>query len=343
MRRAIWMVSVLSVVALGGQESEGQPSSQQEAIPVTVVAVEEREIHREISISGIVKPKEEVKLSFMFGGRVEEVAFDEGDWVGQDAVLARLDQTEIRARVTHAKIGFDKAKRDLERVRKLYKEDAVTLQQFQDATSAFEKAQADLVIARHNLTHSEIRAPFSGRIAFKFIQEWELIPLGTPAFVLVDLREVKVEVGVSDSDMGEIRHGDEGEIRVDSYRSEKFLGSVTRKAIAADPTSGTFKVEIAVENREERLLPGMIAQVKIHTRTHQGMFLPMAALSNSSEGKGILFLVDETMDRVHSKEVVIGAVLGDKVEVLEGIGWKDKVVVGGSAYLKDGDWVRIVE
>jgi RND family efflux transporter MFP subunit len=343
MRKIIWMILFSSVVALSCERSKNQPSSGPEAIPVTIVAVEERKVNRELSLSGIVKPKEEVRLSFKLGGEVKEVFFEESDWVQENAVLARLDQTEIRARVTQAEVEFDKAKRDLERIRTLHEDNVVTLAQFQDATSAFQKAQADLVIARYNLTHSEIRAPFSGRIAFKFVKAGELIPPGTPAFVLVDIREVKVEVGTSDSDIGNIQLGNEAEIQVDAYPSETFTGKVTRKAIAADLTSGTFKVEITVENRQGKLLPGMIAQANLYTQPYQAMLVPIEALFSSKEGKGILFVLDETTDRVHSREVLIGSVRGSKTEVLEGIAPGDKIVAGGTAYLKDGNQVRVVE
>jgi len=343
MEKTLWIVSLLSIGILNIQNSESQPSSGEEPIPVKVVTVEERTIHSQIVVSGIVRPKEQVKLSFRLGGEVVDLPFDEGDRVDRGDVLARLDRTEIRARATQARIGLDKAKRDLERARKLYEEETATLQQVQDATSAFEKAEADLVIAEYNRAHSEIRAPFSGRIAFRFVRENERIAPGTPALVLMDIREVKVEIGVSDSEIGRIRREDRADIRVDAYPSEAFVGRVARKAIAADPTSGTFKVEIAVENRDERLLPGMVAQATVQAQPRTRMCVPVEALSQGSGGKGILFVVDPTTDRVHRKEVPVGAVVGDQVEVFGEIESGDKVVAGGSAYLKDGDSVRVVE
>lgn len=343
MRKIGWMIWALSVVIIGCSKSESQRSPEREATPVRIVAVEALEVNRELSLSGMVKPSQEVRLSFKLGGEVQEVFFEESDPVQKNAVLARLDQTEIRAKVTQAKIAFDKAERDLERIRALHQDNVVALAQFQDATSAFEKAQADLVIVQYNLAHSEIRAPFSGRVAFKFVVAGELIPPGTPAFVLVDIREVKVEVGVSDRDVGTVQPGNEAEIRADAYPSESFTGKVTRRAIAADPTSGTFKVEITVENRKERLLPGMIAQVNLRTQPHRAMFVPLETLSTGEEEKGTLFVLDETTNCVRSRTVRIGSVRGDKIEVIEGIGLEDKIVAGGSAYLKDGDPVRMVD
>ena len=338
MRKTIWAVWVLFV--MGCQSSDNQSSNEPAAIPVTVAMVVAREVHREIGITGIIKAKETVKLSFKLGGKVEEVYFDENDSVKAGVVLARLEQTEINARVTQAEVGVDKAKRDLERIQKLYDDNVIPLAQLQDATSALEKAQADLVIAQYNLDHTELRAPFAGRIAFKLIQESELIGPGTPAFVLVDIREVKVEIGVSDSDIGKIQIGDEAEIRVDSYPSMSFVGVVTRKAIAADQASGTFKVEITVENRDERLLPGMIAQVSIRTQTYSAMFVPIEALSSDDKGQGMLFVVDR--NRVHKKEVSVGNIKGNQAEIVEGVGLQDRVVVKGADRVKEGDAVKII-
>ncbi len=342
MRKISWVGWTICVAMLGCSQSESQPSSEREAIPVRIVAVEEREAQGKIAVSGRVRPKEEVRLSFKLGGEVEAVFFEESDCVEKETVLARLDRTEIGARVSQARIGFDKAERDLERTQSLHEDNVVTLAQFQDATSAFEKAEADLVIARYNLAQCEIRAPFSGRVAFKFVKAGELIGPGTPAFVLVDIQNVKVAVGVSDRDIASIHPGNEAEVRVDAYPSETFAGKVSRRRIAADPTSGTFKVEITVRNKKERLLPGMIAQVKLRTRPHRALFVPIEALSHCDEEKGALFVLDETTGCVRRREVRIGRVRGNQTEVIEGIGQGDKIVAGGTAYLKDGDLVRVV-
>ena len=343
MRKLLLTLSLLSIATLITQTADGQPSSTGDPIPINVVTAEERTIRPEISVSGIVRPKEQARLSFQLGGKIVELPFDEGDRVKQGDLLARLDQAEIRARVTQANIGFAKAKRDLERAQKLHEEETATLQQFQDATSAFEKAEVELAITKYNLTRSEIRAPFSGRIAFRFVQEHELIGPGTPALVLVEIREVKVEVGVPDDEIARIAPKDRADIRVDAYPSETFVGKVARKAIAADPTSGAFKVEIIVDNRDQRLLPGMIAHATLHTQPRTTMLVPVEALSQDSSGNGALFVADPAASRVHRREVTIGAVVGDQVEVIGGINPGDKVITGGSAYLKDGDLVRIVE
>lgn len=79
MRKLLWMVWTFSIVTVGCSKSESQRSSEREATPVKVVAVEALEVNRELSLSGIVKPKEEVRLSFKLGGEVKEVFFEESE------------------------------------------------------------------------------------------------------------------------------------------------------------------------------------------------------------------------------------------------------------------------
>jgi RND family efflux transporter MFP subunit len=152
-----------------------------------------------------------------------------------------------------------------------------------------------------------------------------------------------VKVGASDRDVASIHLENEAEVRVDAYPSETFTGNVTRRAIAADPTSGTFDVEITVATKKERLLPGMIAQVKLRTQARQALFVPIEALFSSHEGQGVLFVLDERTGCVRRREVRIGHVRGNQTEVIEGIGMEDRIVAGGTAYLEDGDLVRVVE
>ena len=117
-----------------------------------------------VRTSGRLSTKAEVRLSFKIGGIVEGIYAEEGQRVRRGATLARLNLAEIDAQVLQATSALDKAKRDLGRVEGLYKDSVATLEQYQDAQTGLDIAEANVRIANFNRKHAEIVAPAGGRI-----------------------------------------------------------------------------------------------------------------------------------------------------------------------------------
>ena len=140
-------------------------------VPVRLVQVVEEEIPRVVRACGVIASSKQMKLSFKTGGIVKRISVEEGDRVKKGQVLAELNLTEIEARFSQAETAYEKAERDLKRIRNLYRDSVVTNEQFQDANSFFENASAELKIASYNLSHSSIKAPSEGVILKRLVEE----------------------------------------------------------------------------------------------------------------------------------------------------------------------------
>ena len=128
-----------------------------DVVKIATSQVKEFEYNHQVITSGKVTSSEESKLSFKTGGVINAILVKEGDMVKKDQVLATLDMAEINANVKQARLGYEKAKRDYERVKNLYQDSVATLEQFQDVTTGLEFAKSNMEIAEFNLKYSSVR------------------------------------------------------------------------------------------------------------------------------------------------------------------------------------------
>ena len=154
----IFIITVFfTVIFINGSLTE--ELKHEEKIFVKTAQVTKEEISLPIHTSGKLYSKTELKLSFKIAGIIEKILVEEGQKINKGQLLAKLDQSEISAQVMRAKSGFQKASRDLERVKRLYADSVATLEQMQDATTGFDIAKSNLKVAEFNLKHSAIYAP----------------------------------------------------------------------------------------------------------------------------------------------------------------------------------------
>ena len=198
---------LLCIVACTGPEQKSQVESQ--IIPVEIQRVESRTYKVPVKLTGLLATTTQMKLSFKTGGLIDQLKVREGMEVSAGEVLAVLDLSEIRAQVKQAEIGLEKSLRDMKRAGNLFRDSVVTLEQYQNAESAYELARTQKQIADFNLLHSKIKAPSGGRIMKVLVECNEVIAPGYPAIVFASTEnDWVVRAPVTDKDIVKLRIGD---------------------------------------------------------------------------------------------------------------------------------------
>ena len=321
---------------------EGAARVEATAVRTASVAREARPMP--IYTSGRLSAKREMKLSFKIGGIVDRIMADEGDRVRGGAVLARLNMAEIDAQVLQAERAVEKAQRDLERVEALHADSVATLEQVQDARTGAEIAEATLRIAAFNRRHATIAAPAGGRILRRLAEPNELVEAGYPLFVFAaDQEGWIVRLGLADRDIVKVSLADSAHLSFDAYPDVRFTGRITEIADAADPLSGTFEVEVAVDDPGRLLKSGFIARVALFPSLAETYdFVPVEALVEGDGDEGIVYGGDGD-GRARKRAVRIGRLMDEEVAIAGGLDGIDRVITSGAGFLSDGDPVRIVE
>jgi multidrug efflux system membrane fusion protein len=315
-----------------------------QAICVQAETIEETVTTNVIHCSGVLSSKQISKLSFKTGGIISRFLVDEGVAVKKGQVLATLELTEISAQVNQARVAFEKAGRDLERVKNLFADSVVTLELLQDATSAYDAALDNKKIAEFNLRYSQITAPSNGKIIGRLAEENELTGPGMPVLIFTaqGSDEWVVKTGVSDKDRVAIKKGDLATVTFDAFGGREFTGEVTQLAELADQTSGTFEVELTVNPDDAGFINGLVAAVKINSSTTQTVsLLPPNAVTEADGMKGFVYVVNSENSTAKKVAVTICYVKNSEIAVLEPLNKMGKVIVKGAAYLEDGARVEI--
>jgi membrane fusion protein, multidrug efflux system len=361
----------LCLAFVAGCRSARQNGDGRTAVPVRTIAVTRQRLSEPVRTNGFLSSEAEMKLSFKTGGIVDRIRTQEGRRVRAGQPLASLKLDEIQAMADQARNGFEKAERDFERARNLFRDSVATLEQVQDAETGFNVAKANLDIARFNLAHSSITAPADGRVLKILAEENELIGPGMPAFLFgTDGSERVVKAGAADRDAVRIAPGDSASVRFDAFPGETFASTVRTVSGAPDPMSGLFEVELSFPIPSSRHTPrnltvpipsprntprdpalrraahpfvdGLMADVDIFpSQKREAWAVPVEALAEADGDRGAVYTVsaDSTAVRV---PVAIGFLSGGSAAIFSGLESVGSIVTEGAAYLTDGTPVRVV-
>ncbi|TAE66665.1 MAG: efflux RND transporter periplasmic adaptor subunit [Bacteroidetes bacterium] len=326
-----------------GEKEKKAKENSNEIIAVKVGNIESQIIDKTILASGIVGSKSDARLAFKTGGVIDKILVEEGQNIVKGQLLATLNLTEISAQVTQAKEGFAKAERDLNRVKNLYADSVATLEQLQNATTAYNIAKQNTSIAGFNQSYSEIRASLTGKVLKKIMNEGEIVASGMPVFFIAatTAQDWVIKVGLADKDWARLKIGDKATIALDAYPEKEIEGIITDLAENADMMTGTFECEIKIIPQDIKLAAGLLASVEIKpTQNQKQTIIPLNALVESNGKKGFVYVIDAN-NIAHKKEVRIAYLWGDKVVINKGLEDEKQIVTVGSPYLSEGQKIII--
>jgi RND family efflux transporter MFP subunit len=300
---------------------------------------------------GTVLAGERVVLSFRVGGPVIELKVVEGQGVRKGQVLARIDPRDYLIALDEAKAAFIKAEADYKRYQRLYEQNAVPL-----ADLEFRRAQRDVAKARQdeaetNLGYTYMRAPFSGRIGERYIEQFEEVRSNQQILTLNNVSMVDITLDVPEQLMSTASEDDlEAVATFESAPGIEYPLTVKEVSAQADPQTRTFKVTLTMPQPEEvRLLPGMTGNVILRLLASEGgggdrFIVPAAAVFYGDDSVPHVWVVDEDQMTVHARVVEIGAVTGvGNIWLLGGVQTGERIAAAGVSRLREDMKIRLME
>jgi membrane fusion protein, multidrug efflux system len=340
-------ISVLALMLIqmgcNKEKKEQKPVSLDEnVIPVQLTSVESSVRAEPIRVSGSVASVEEARLSFKIGGMISKVFVKEGQVVRKGQLLAILDQTEIDAQVNQARYASEKSERDLQRTKNMLRDTAATLEQLQNATTAYDLSQQNLKIASFNQSYSKIISPLDGTVTKKLINEGELTGPGSPAIIVTSSRrnDWVIRVGISDKDWARIKLGDKASIKLDAYPDVTFSGTVSNLAQSADPVSKLYEVEVRINTAGNRLASGLYAKVELTPSQSRAYgVVPVESVVEGNGNQGFVYVNNQ--GKAKRVPVTIGYLDGGKVLITGGLDGITEVITTGSGFLTENAAITV--
>ncbi len=289
-----------------------------DVVAVQTEIVQRMPLRSIVSGSGQVRPKISVDISSDVMGRVRQVLVEEGDSVEKKQVLAKIDSSQLEAKIRGLKAGADsaraglvqartsmnRAQKSLERQTEMHRKKLVSDSDYELAASVKEdaiaaesvararlaQAQAHLEEAEDTLRRYTILSPMKGIITRKNIEAGEMAVTGTlntPGTLLLtvsDLSVMEVEIEIDEIDVVHVQKKQRAEVTVDAYPDRLWLGSVTEVGTSAlqklGQKSRDFRVVITLETPASELKPGLSASADITTAVKKSaLAIPLQALT----------------------------------------------------------------
>ncbi|MCU0321650.1 MAG: efflux RND transporter periplasmic adaptor subunit, partial [Chitinophagaceae bacterium] len=178
------VIILISVVACNNKTASNNSLEVEEVIPVTTFTLSNTVGSKDIQVTGVLSIEQEVKYSFKVGGVVDKIFIENGAYFKKGKLLATLKENEIEAGLLQSKLALEKAERDLKRVASLFKDSVATLEQYQNATTAFNIAKQQYESIAFNKEYSSIYAQRDGFVIKKIAQQGEIVASGSPILLV---------------------------------------------------------------------------------------------------------------------------------------------------------------
>jgi RND family efflux transporter MFP subunit len=317
---------------------------------------------RERTFPGVAQAGTESRLSFNVPGTVQRIAVRLGDRVRAGQLIAELDPNDYLLRVQQAEASLLQAKaqaRNAEaaysRARSLYEEKSASKQDLDAARMAFESTNAvaqvsekQLEQALLRLSYTKITAPMDGAIAEVNCEVNENVQAGMPLFVLTSGSQLEVRISIPEVLISQIEEDKEASVKFDALLDKEFQAAVTEVGIKSMTMATTFPVTLRLKELDPDIRAGMAATVTFlfESRENRVLFLvPSEAVGEDREGR-FVFLVEplpehEGFGVIKRKQVVVGELTAEGLEIFEGISDGDLVVTAGISHINDGQKVKL--
>jgi RND family efflux transporter MFP subunit len=341
------VAAALLLPACGRKHEAAAPPAQPAAVSAPVAVAELAAAPATIEVTGTVEPIERVSPGTKLMGRVEKVLVGEGDAVRKGQVLARLESRDLAASVEQAKAGVAMAEAQLanaeamhKRMTALAERGSATAKNLEDATAGYnmaraglQQAQANLSAARVMLDYAVITTPISGFVTAKRIEAGDMAAPGMPLFTIDDLSRSKIVAAVPEAQVVGLAEGGPATVKIDALETP-VTAAIQRIVPAGDPMSRTFAVQLLLDNPGVAIKPGMYARVWFPAGTAQSLTVPLAAVVTRGQLQGLWVLDGQGNARL--RWVRLGAVSGDRVEVLSGLAAGERYITAPPAGIVDG-------
>jgi RND family efflux transporter MFP subunit len=352
-KQAAILTILLLVVTPGCLRKKAAAPVSVPAIPVRISPVTTGELSEVYKTTGTVSANREAKISAKIQGKVTQVPIKMGEFVATGQTLILLDHDELayqcrqsKAALSLAQANFKQAKSNFERLQKLYEEQAISQQEFDQVQTSLEvnenevrQAQANLDLNQDHLNATTITAPFNGYVGLVDVTQGEVVSPGSPLLTMADLTKVFVTINLSDSYIGRVKKGQTIQLTFTTYPGETFQGTVRQISPIADPATQAFPVKILLTNTARKLKVGMLAEVKFNFNQRQKVLqIPIDAIIDETGNKSVFIIKKNKAVR---KKVALGISNGKMTEVLSGLTGNEQVVVMGQNNLEDGSKVVV--
>jgi len=295
-----------------------------------------------------LKTRKNVLILPEFQGTLEKVFVSEGQKVKKGQLLAEINDSGLNEQYEQMVIQAEFAKENFERTQRLWDNNIGSEMQYLKSKTDYEASKKMVDQMKDRLSKTKIYAPFDGEID-EIISNVgsNLIPGVSQILRLVNLDIIYAESFVSEKYISFIGEGTEAIVQIPLLNMD-YRSSVNQTGNFINPSNRTFRIEVPVENFDNRIKQNLDAKIKINIyKKDDAIVIPLRIVREDALGKNFVYVMSEDNKEgvyLTSKQfITLGNKSEDKVEVTEGLSLGDIVVLEGAYSVEDSQRVKLID
>ncbi len=343
--RNIFLLFAIAVFALAGCKNSTKDEPQAETIKkVKVETITDGVVQNTMTLNGKIKEKSLTALSFRVGGPLEKLNVKQGDYVRAGQVIAEIDDRDYQLHVETSKAQFEQTEGEYNRYKQLIEQKKIPENTFEKIKSGYLMAKTSYENAQNQLRDTKLKAPFSGYIYEKFVENYQTVGAGMPIVSIIDNSHLEVVVPVSESQLNRVKSDKKSFLNVANAGIKQLpveLLSVSEKAME----DGLYEAKFLFENKKDfKVAPGMTAEVTIYCQSGENQLSVASTAIFHEKTSTYVWIYNPSSGQVEKREVTIlldGA--NGRVNISSGVNNGDQVVTAGVHYLVEGQKVETLK
>lgn len=300
-----------------------------------------------LELQGNVNTKKLLTVYPEYSGVLTRVYVKEGQQVTKGQLLAKVDDGGMSQQLAQAQIQANLSKTTFERQERLWNQKIGSEIQFLQAKSNYEAQAAAVGQMQQQIAKTNVKAPFSGTIDEVLTEQGSVVGAGQSTLMrIVNLDDMYIETDVPERYITDVVKNKIVEVEF-PVLGKKINTKVRQAGDVINATNRTFRVEIAVPNKDHSIKPNLTAKLKINDYTNENaLLIPLSIISENAKGEQYIYVVGEKNNNNEgvANRVIIetGKSQGDLIEVLTGIENDAEIIKEGARTVKDGQTVKVL-
>jgi len=330
---------VIFVMVFGSEKSSEEVTNiLAKTTPVRTAILKPKPFAEYLDNTGTVKARSRVNIVVEANGILKQILRVKGSYVQKGDTLAILENEEIRASYDDAIAASKQAQNNYRSSKILFDKKAISENDYLNSKYTLDRAQAQYDLAKARYSKLFITAPIGGYVNDRFYDLGAYLLPPAPLFDLIDNSYVKIIAGVAERFRNDIEVGTPVQLTFDAFPDLKIGDKVSFVFQSIDPDNRTFQVEIDIQNPNRRLMPNMIANVRLLRRSYKDkIVIPVDAVIESESGRYVFVEKNNIADKVSIEFVAISQ---DSV-VVDGLEPDQHLITLGQHELTEGDSLSV--
>jgi membrane fusion protein (multidrug efflux system) len=309
-------------------------------LPVDIIIAQEKLLNHEEALVGTMMPYREVSIVSEIPQKITKVAFKDGGYVTQGAVLYTLNDADIKSRLKQVGAELELAKLNKERMSNLLKTETVRQQEYDEAFTRFRSLVAQQDLLRVELAKTVIRAPFSGKIGISKVHLGAYVTPGAELVLLQDQSSIKISFSVPEKYLPLIQMGDKVRFTAE-LSGQEYVATIKATEPGLDPRGRSLQVQALANNTGGQFRAGLSAKVYFNAsdKGAKGILVPTEALAPGEKGYTVFIIKNGV---AIPAEVTISKRTETDAVITSGIATGDSIIVSNMLRLGDGMPVKAV-